>query len=72
MPKYVSIPRSRHILSHLGMEKMLQLHRQDMCKARDFSFFCLIKFRQGRLYFTPAGVVQSWPNCQLEGVPPLV
>jgi len=70
--KYVSIPKSRHMLSRLGMEKMLKLKRQDMCKTGDFSFFCLIKFRQGRLYFSPAGVVPSWPNCQLEGAPPFM
>jgi hypothetical protein len=65
MRKCVSIPKSRQTLFHLGIDKMLMLHRQDMYKTRDFSlFFCLIKFRQRRLCFALPGVVSRGPNRQ--------
>jgi hypothetical protein len=55
------------MLSGLGTKKMLKLHRQDMYKTGDFSFFPLIKFHQGRLYFALDGVVSSGPQHPARG-----
>ena len=73
MRRHVSIPKLRHMLSHLGTEEMLKLHRQDMYKSGDFSLlFCLKKACQGHLCYAQTGVLPSRPKRELEGAPPFM